>query len=125
MEPAIQTGSIAYVKKGVDAQDIQVNDIIAFHINEDKFVTHRVIEIDNTQKVFITKGDANENADFSPIPFENLMGETVFHIPYLGYVMQWLSTIQGKLIFVGICLSQYLIYYLFKEEEEEIKNENE
>ena len=45
MEPAIPTGSLVYIK-GMEAQDVQEGDVIAFYGGYDSsaIVTHRVVE---------------------------------------------------------------------------------
>ena len=110
MEPAISTGSLVYVNTNTKSYDIEAGDIIAFYLGDDLFVTHRVIEVHKEEKEFITKGDANKTVDFSPVPFENFGGETIFDIPYLGYIMNYFMTRQVKLIFGGFLLVQYLFY---------------
>ena len=88
MEPTYHTGSLIYVKKA-DPQDIKVGDPITFVLDENLTVaTHRVIEIDEADRHFYTKGDANEYPDASPVHFNNLIGRPAFTIPYMGYAGQ-------------------------------------
>ena len=66
MEPTLHTGSLAYVKPA-DASEIKEGDIITFLMNGSSMVaTHRVVNIDEKNKEFTTKGDAN-NAKDAPI----------------------------------------------------------
>ena len=58
MEPKIPTGAVVFIKEG--AYSPETGDIITFH-NEDTVVTHRVVK--KEEGTFITKGDANKNAD--------------------------------------------------------------
>ena len=95
MEPAYPTGSLIYVK-AVDPETVRVGDPITFVLNEDLVVaTHRVVAIDEENRCFTTKGDANEAADGAPVRFENLLGKPVFCIPILGYVAAYVRQPPG------------------------------
>lgn len=101
MEPTYHVGSIIYVKK-VPPENIEPGDPITFVLNEAMVaVTHRVTEVDSGNHRFITKGDANDAADGSPVPYENLIGKAVFSIPYLGYFSNWIASPPG--MYIGIC----------------------
>lgn len=91
MEPTYPVGSLIYVKDA-DPEDIQVGDPITFVLNEDLVVaTHRVIDIDEENGYFYTKGDANDAPDGAPVLFENLVGKPVFCVPELGYFSDWIT----------------------------------
>lgn len=132
MEPEIHTGAMVYVDKNATVENIKVGDIIAFKTNT-VLVTHRVEKKDDKNKVFITKGDANENVDFAPVPYDMYVGKTVFSIPYFGYIMNYVHSIQGMVILVTVVISQGLLSRLLKDDEEDEKtniniegeNENE
>lgn len=83
MEPEIMTGSIVYVEH-VDADDIQVNDVITYKMSSDSDVvaTHRVVSIEDD--TFITKGDHNKSVDAQPVGFNRLLGRVVLSIPFFG-----------------------------------------
>ena len=53
----------------------ETGDIITFH-NEDTVVTHRVVK--KEEGTFITKGDANKNADPIPVAKSQIIGRVVF-----------------------------------------------
>jgi len=94
MEPAYPTGSLIYVRKTAP-EAVQVGDPITFVMPGGMTATHRVVEIDAVNKTFTTKGDANDTADGSPVPFENLIGKPALCLPYLGYVSAFLSRPPG------------------------------
>ena len=74
MEPTYPTGSLIYVKP-VSPEAIREGDPITFVLNEDLVVaTHRVVTVDEENRSFITKGDANDAVDGAPVRFENLLG---------------------------------------------------
>lgn len=89
MEPAIQTGSMAYINGKTDPYAIHTGDIITYKL-ADNTVTHRVV--DETLTSVITKGDANEENDFSPVLRSAILGKYLFSIPYLGYLYSYIST---------------------------------
>ena len=100
MEPAFHVGSLIYVKN-TPPEKINIGDPVTFVLNEDLvLVTHRVIEVDTENRCFYTKGDANDSADGAPVVFENLVGKTIFNIPYLGYFSTWIKTPPG--LYIGI-----------------------
>jgi len=57
-------------------------------VPEEATIMHRVIEIQETEtggKLFITKGDANDQPDSEPVMPENVVGKTVMTIPKIGW----------------------------------------
>ena len=96
MEPAIQTGSVVFVKD-VPAERVEEGDVITYSDDGGNFITHRVIErhTTDTSVRFITKGDANENADHEPVYRSNLVGVVMFNIPLIGYVVAFGNTTAG------------------------------
>ena len=91
MEPAIKTGSVIFMRP---ASSYETGDIITFAdsgFKDDKGrlvpVTHRVLEVRPGEfgTSFMTKGDANESADFTLVRQENVLGRVFLTIPYLGY----------------------------------------
>ena len=104
MEPTLPTGSLA-IMDPVDPQDIRVGDIIVFEPPMGKSnttVSHRVLDIQHNG--FVTKGDANEEADPYIIPPENVTDKVIWHIPRIGYAVEDLkelaSTIWGLVLLI-------------------------
>lgn len=98
MEPAYSVGDLLYVK-AVDVHDIEVGDPITFVLNEELTVaTHRVVGIDNANRCFYTKGDANAHEDSEPVYFDNVIGTPKFSVPLLGYVADFVQHSPGKYI---------------------------
>lgn len=122
MEPTYSVGDLLYVK-AVDPDSIQVGDPITFVLNEDLVVaTHRVVAIDAENRLFTTKGDANEHADVAPVHFNNVIGVPKFSVPYLGYVSDYVQHPPGTYITIAFCVvllaAVFLPDLIFKEEEE-------
>lgn len=109
MEPAIQTGSIVLVKQQAS---YALNDVITFlarsrvDLKESgATITHRIVgrSIDtDTEQVFITQGDANEEPDGALVTSNKVLGKTVLSIPYIGYVVNFAQTEIGFIALVII-----------------------
>jgi signal peptidase len=99
MEPVIPTGSIL-VSRTVASDSINVGDIITFSgSGRDRFITHRVTAIDQTNGlVFTTKGDANNAKDPFTVPAENVVGKVLVHIPFLGFLFSFVKTPFGMIL---------------------------
>lgn len=108
MEPAINTGAIAFVN--TKNKNVQLNDIITFKLvsesGKETVVTHRIVDIQN--EFLYTKGDANENADLSPIKREQVIGKFVIQIPYIGYFMASMSKKKTIVVVVWIMLLNFI-----------------
>lgn len=112
MEPAISTGSVVFVAEH-PPDTVSEGDIITFSDDEGYLITHRVHEVHRTETSFrfITKGDANENADPEPVYRSNyvgkvpeidlpLLGTYYLTIPFMGYVVSFSNTGVGWLVLV-------------------------
>jgi len=100
MEPAIKTGSIVF--STLQNQEINKGDIIVFTSpdNQEITVIHRVMDIEENE--YTTKGDNNENKD-SWVVFKNdIKGEVIFSLPYIGYVIDFMKSPIGFGISIGI-----------------------
>lgn len=106
MTPALPVHSVIYVKD-CDADAVQVGDVITFRLESaaEQVMTHRVVEIDEQTQSFTTKGDANDAADQTPVPFQNLVGRVTFHIPYLGSIAAALQTGEG----IAACVAAFAL----------------
>lgn len=122
MEPTYHTGSVIYVKP-CEAEEVQVGDPITFVLNEDLVVaTHRVVDKDDVEGKFYTKGDANAAADGAPVLYENLIGKPVFSVPYLGYVADYVQNPPGTYVAVVVCCVLLMLMFipdLFEKDEDE------
>ena len=104
MSPTFAVGSLVVVGP-VDPADVEVGMAIAF---EDpgapgRLVTHRVVGLaPGAELAFITKGDANATADPRPVPARFIRGRALWHITYLGTVMDWLQWPRSFLLLVVI-----------------------
>ncbi len=140
MESVYPTGSLIYVKK-IDPSTLEKGDIITFQLSNDIVATHRIIEIiedeDNPGSTsFRTKGDENDIADGKLVNYENVIGQPIFCIPFLGYLAVFIMKPPGQIIafLVGgaFLLIEVIIGVLLEDDDSneenkkgEIKNEEE
>ena len=131
MEPTYSVGDLIYVRD-VNPYEIEVGTPITFVLNENLVVaTHRVVEVDEENQHFYTKGDANDTADSSPVHFNNVIGVPQFSIPLLGYVSDFVQNPPGMYITVAVGFILILVVFLpdffgkkKKEEDEVIEEKN-
>ncbi len=101
MEPSIHTGSVVVIKP---ADNYVVGDVITFgrDTRDQVPVTHRIVaeDLSGTQKVFITKGDANGDNDSGSVRRSDIIGKVSFSIPYVGYVLTFAKTKIGFMFLV-------------------------
>lgn len=85
MTPKINKGdAVVYEKLG--SHELKVGEILVFR-KEKKVVVHRIIEIvdlNNNEKIYYTKGDANESPDGYPIEKKDILGFVKFRVRYIG-----------------------------------------
>jgi signal peptidase len=121
MEPKIKTGSVVFDTK---KNDYKVNDVITFKVKDSKdTTTHRLheVKIDNKKQTFyVTKGDANDAPDGELVLKANVVGKVQFSFPYLGYLVAFIKTLPGLIIFVVIPAT-IIIYEEISKIKDEIK----
>ncbi|MCW3490442.1 signal peptidase I [Dethiobacter alkaliphilus] len=104
MNPVFDAGSIIMVRS-VSAEDIAVGDIITFNNPGDssKIVTHRVVGVNEKEDLsFVTRGDANDANDRDLVLANNIIGKVAYHIPYLGYILNFAQTKIGLVLLIII-----------------------
>lgn len=86
MAPAYAVDAVLAVDP-VGPTDLRVGDVIAFQPEADRpMTTHRIVAIEPTPGglTFVTKGDANEVSDRTPVAATAVRGRVVFGVPHLG-----------------------------------------
>jgi signal peptidase len=86
--------SVVTVPVGFLGKSVQVGTIVTYKL-EGKTVTHRIVQV-NSDTV-ITKGDANDDPDATPVPMSDVAGIYLFKIPNGGYFSVFLHTRIGWL----------------------------
>ena len=118
MNPIMRVGDVVVISH-VAPENVDVGDIIAFKDpsgRENVIITHRVVEVTegedeaNTSGLsFKTKGDACEDIDQFDVPSEDIVGRTVFLIPFLGYFIHYASRTMLFLLFFIIAPAMLII----------------
>lgn len=110
MAPAIPEGSLIMVKE-IDPYEIKEGDVIAFEA-DGPVVSHRVVKNDAFDARFITKGDANEDVDLKDVQYDQLIGIVACHLPLLGRVGSYISTVSGRLMMgelIVVCMLLFIV----------------
>ncbi len=130
---SFNSGDIIYCQV-VDAKTIKEGDVIAFFdpaLNKNggsAITTHRVKAIE-TVKVgdknviqFTTQGDANNIADFEPVPESMLVGKyTGFRLPGAGHVALFMQEWYGLVICIGVPVAALVAYEIIRYQRENKK----
>ena len=104
MEPVLPTGGIVYTDTG--KKDFSQGDIISYRLG-DSIVTHRIVK--KQSGCYITQGDANNCQDPLPVEHSQIIGQAVFALPLLGYMVSALHTrISFAATFISAALSVLL-----------------
>ena len=106
MEPSIQTGSVCFVNLNAKYEDVQINDVIAFKAGG-TLVTHRALNF--AKNGIETKGDNNESPDSIITNESNFVGQTLFSIPYIGYIIMFLKSPFG--LYIAIAIAVILLFF--------------
>lgn len=104
MSGSIELGSVVFAEV-VPVSELQVGDVITYmpppESGIDHLVTHRIISID--QGAFVTKGDANAQAD--PWKFRLDQPEQArveYDVPYVGWVFLTLQDRNLRMLLIGL-----------------------
>jgi signal peptidase len=99
MQPTMDVGDIVIISE-VPVDTIEGGDIIQYRTASANII-HRVQEVyeEAGTKLFITKGDANNAPDETPIVPEQITGKAVFTIPKLGWIPIAIKQIVNKIGF--------------------------
>ncbi|WP_217907043.1 signal peptidase I [Candidatus Nanohalobium constans] len=97
MEPRVPEGAILYNQNSETSQ-LEVGDIVTYVPNPNQSdadrITHRIIQVNQTEnsRQFKTQGDANVDPDPGWVSDYQVIGQELFTIPYLGYMVKFLSS---------------------------------
>lgn len=72
------------------------------------------VELEEPAYYFMTRGDANPDADAAAVYDKNVIGTPVYAIPYLGYFTTMLQTTAGKVM--AACFGLVIVLLLFLPE---------
>lgn len=107
MSPEIGVGDLV-ISGPIDPEEIEVGDVIIYRSQQGALVCHRVIAVDNDAEHVITKGDANDGPD-PAVPYSSIVTKAIGHVPYLRYVVSYLSSAYGMTTIAVIIIVIYLL----------------
>jgi len=83
MSPVVLPGSVAFVSTNADPV---VGEVVAFvnPFDNQQTILHRIVS--EGDEGFTTKGDSNNANDLWVLPKENIKGELLFSVPFLGHI---------------------------------------
>ncbi|MFV0257951.1 MAG: signal peptidase I [Acidimicrobiales bacterium] len=89
MSPSIEPGSVVVLDDPAAGTDL-VGRVATFSV-ERGLVTHRIV--DQTEEgTFVTKGDANAQADTDRVPVDHIVGVGRVIVPLVGLPSYWIHT---------------------------------
>ena len=121
MEPTIETGSLCFINKKVDFQEIKKKDIIAFKLDDGTLVTHRVNRINKDG--IITKGDNNKKVDGGLVTASNYVGKNIFWVPKIGYAVMAFQSTRGKIVLITCVVLLFIVGMLFGDDTKKKRKE--
>lgn len=101
--PALLGWTTTVVQSGSMAPDLEPGDLVSFTraepevgevilardpVEPDRLLSHRVTDV-RSDGSLITQGDANSDADSTPIPPEFYLGTARLRIPWIGLPVMW------------------------------------
>ena len=121
MSGTIEEGDLIIIK---DTDDYKIGDIVTFFQDGDDIpTTHRIYNIDENGN-WKTRGDANNSYDKRSITNDEIIGEVVLVIPYVGTFIDWAVEGGGLIYIVGIFLILGLGIYIIKGDDDEDEEES-
>lgn len=94
MSPSFNKGDVALYYVPTDEEKIKLeNNTIIVYTKDNQYVVHRIVR--NFKKAgeifYITRGDANNSDDYSPVATSDIVGVYTTSIKYVGYPSVWLN----------------------------------
>jgi len=111
MEPALRHGDALWTKC-VDPAELKVGDIVCLEYPSLGAITHRVINVQPSRNGYLleTKGDANSIVERSEIEVNGTVRVSLMRIRYAGYVLEFLGSIGGIVLIIGLVALAIAIY---------------
>ncbi len=110
MSPALRTGDLVFVR---ESSKYQKGDIITFIDSRNEYISHRIVKVEKKEgkTSFVTKGDANNSRDGSPVSPVNVMGRVSFSVPLIGIPIAFFHTRIGLSILI-VSIGALLIWLI-------------
>lgn len=117
MEPYMMTNSVCITEKVDSMDDIEVGDVITFHVNNEEgkkiLITHRIVSI--AEDGFInTKGDNNNVSDDLLLTIDNVESKVICVFNQTAWLVAKWQTTSGKVMIVSFAAALILLYFALK-----------
>ncbi len=109
-EDHIEVGDLIFSVR-TNPDTLQEGDVISY-MEDGLVITHRIMAVttaDDGERLFTTKGDANNVEDSNPVRAEQVVGRYQFRLAGVGDFAMFLQTPLGMLLFIGIPLCLFVI----------------
>jgi signal peptidase len=115
MSPAIPVGALIAVR-GADVGEVRPGQVVTIRADNGVQVTHRVVRLTEagTETYLEMRGDANASPDPTLVPGRAVVGIVDWHLPWLGYVVGFLSMPSGILSVLAALACLYLATLLLE-----------
>ena len=114
MKPNINVGDLIIASKKKE-QDIKKDQVITF-LRDDQYITHRIIDIEETGivKRYKTKGDNNNIEDAFKVKYEEIEGIMILRVPLVGRLIK---VLQSKMFIGFLVMFIIIIFYHYKKKQ--------
>jgi len=113
MEPYMMTNSIALTKEVTDISELELDDVITYHVESDNGkllrITHRIVAIDGDY--IYTKGDNNRVIDGYPLTIDNVEAEVITVFNQTAWLAEKWQTTSGKVMIISFTAGAILLYH--------------
>lgn len=99
MGPVLGAGDVVLAAPPGADDRLGVGEVIVFESGPDRLVTHRIVD-HTPEGHYVTKGDANERIDSSPVAPERVVGTARAVVPYVGRPSLWVG--DGRFVELGL-----------------------
>ena len=117
MAPNIKKGSMVFVTPVKQPAVIEVGDFISYTMSADQLVTGRVTQIDEINRLFTVKDDLSGTSEAMQVSFDNMIGVVKFSVPFMGYLLGYVLTSEGKVVVITGVLALIIIMTLLGGQE--------
>lgn len=132
MEPVLMVGDVVIVKD-IDPKDIEVNDIIAFHVDvtndgEDDVIIHyidEVIQYDEDTLVYKSRPEVSSLQDRWTIEEHDIIGIYTYKVENIGKMLLFLNSWVGRAVLLFDVILVWIIVDILFDKKKKPKKINE
>lgn len=129
MDTNLPVGSVTYAKDA-DVTEIEIGDKVLSE-RDAKIYVYEVEEANAASGKFIVRNTRNTSGQTEEITLRNIVPQVVVTVPFIGYVMMAMHSVEG-LIIIGLVVLFIIILFILSElwkkpdeDEDEDEEENE